>query len=78
MPMNDLIETEFFGLINEDSQEITNEQMQRAYEKLIAHINIISQIENDLTGIIRKLNITRAELVFLSAQIQNEQGKKCA
>lgn len=64
--MNDLIKTEFFVLMNECSQEITNEEMQRAYGKFITHIDSISQIENDLTSIIRKLNITRIELVFLA------------
>lgn len=73
--MNDLVKTELFGLLIENSQEITNEQMQRAYGKFIEHLNAFSQ-DNDLTSIIRKLNFTRAELVFLSTQIQHEQGKK--
>jgi hypothetical protein len=76
--MNDLIRTELFSLLVEDSQEITNEEMQCAYGKFIAHVDTISQVGNDLTRVIRKLNITRAELVFLSAQIQHEQEKKCA
>ncbi len=74
--MNDLIKSEFIILMNENSQEITNEQMQSAYGKFIAHIDAFSQ-ENDLASIIRKLNFTRAELIFLSTQIQHEQGKKC-
>lgn len=76
--MENFIKTEFFVLMNECSQEITNEQMFNAYGKLIVHINAISQVGNDLTGIIRKLNITRIELVFLLKQFQYEQGKKCA
>jgi translation initiation factor 1 (eIF-1/SUI1) len=75
--MNDLIKTEFFVLMNEKLQEITNEEMQRAYGKFITLIDTISQVGNDLTGIIRKLNITRIELLFLSTQNQYEQGKKC-
>lgn len=75
--MNDLITTEFFELMNEYSQEVTNEQMHIAYGKLIAHINTFSQIGNDLTSIIRKLNITRIELVFILEQDQCEQEKKC-
>ena len=43
--MNDLIKTEFFVLMNECSQEITNEEMQRAYGKFIIHIDSISQVE---------------------------------
>lgn len=35
MLMNDLVKTELFGLLIENSQEITNEQMQRAYGKFI-------------------------------------------
>jgi hypothetical protein len=73
--MKDIFKTEFFVLMNESSQEITNQEMHNAYGKFIAHIDTISQ-ENDFTSIIRKLNITRAELVFLSTQIQHEQGEK--
>jgi len=51
--------------------------MQRAYGKFIAHIDTISQVENDI-GIIRKLNIARIELSSLLKQSQDEQGKKCA
>lgn len=68
---------EFFGLIADNSQEVTTQQMQNAYEMLIAHIDTVSQAENELTVILRKLNITRAELVFLSTQIQHGQGEKC-
>ncbi len=35
--MNDLIKTEFFGLVTGSLREITNEQMQRAYGKFIAY-----------------------------------------
>lgn len=78
MNENDLIKTEFFGLMNENSQKITNEQMQHAFEKFIAHVDTISNVGNDLTNIIRKLTITRIELVSLLKLIQYEQGKKCA
>ncbi len=76
--MNDLIKTELFVIMNDGSQEITNEQMQRAYGKFIAHIDTLSQVGDDYTSIIRKLNITRIELVSLLKQNQYEQGKKCA
>lgn len=78
MLMNDLIKTEFFGLMTETSQEVTNEEMSNAYGNFIAHIDTISQVENDLIGIIRKLNITRIELASLLKQFQYEQEKKCA
>lgn len=76
MLMNDLLKTEFFGLITKNSQEITTQEIQNAYGMLIAHIDAISQ-EDNLKNVIRKLNFTRAELVFLSTQIQHEQGEKC-
>lgn len=75
--MNELLKTELFVLMNESSQKITNEQMQSAYGKFIAHIDTISQVGNDLIGIVRKLNITRIELISLLKQFQYEQGKKC-
>lgn len=76
--MIDLLQTEFFGLVTENSQEVKNEDIQSAYGKFIVHIDTISQVGNDLIGIIRKLNITRIELLFLSTEIQYEQGGKCA
>jgi hypothetical protein len=78
MLMNDLIKTEFFSLIAGNSQEVTNEEIQNAYEKFIAYIDTLSQVGNVFTTIIRKLNITRIELVSLLKQNQYEQGKKCA
>ena len=33
--MNDLLQTRIFGLLNETSQEITNEEMQNAYYFLL-------------------------------------------
>lgn len=78
MLMNDLIKTEFFAMLTENLQQITNEQMQSAYGKFIVQVNTISQVGDDLTNIIRKLNITRIELVSLLKEIQYEQEKKCA
>lgn len=39
MLMNDLIKTEFFVLMNEKLQEITNEELQHAYGKFITLID---------------------------------------
>lgn len=72
--MNDLQKTELFNLMNENSKEITNEQIQCAYGKFIAYIDTISQVRNDYANIIRKLNITRIELESLFKQFQYEQG----
>lgn len=73
--MNDLVKTEFFILMNENSQEITNEQMQRAYGKFITHVATISNVGTDLTKIIRKLNITRTELVFHQHKFNTSREK---
>lgn len=73
--MNDLMETEFFVLMSNDSQAITNEQMQSAYRTFIARISALCQVGNDLTSIIRELNITRTELVFLASQFRYAQKK---
>lgn len=74
--MNDLIKTELFSLVTENSQEITNEQMQRAYGEFITHIDTVSQVGNDYTGIIRRLNLARIELSSFLKQIQDELGEK--
>ncbi len=42
----------------------------------LSHIDTISQVGNDLTSIIRRLNIARIELASLLKQIQYEQGEK--
>lgn len=73
--MNDLIKTEFFGLMTETSKEITNEEMYNVYGNFNAHIDTISQVGNDFIGIIRKLNITRIKLAALLKQFQYEQEK---
>lgn len=76
--MNNFLESKLFRILSETSQEATNQEIQHAYGEFIAHTDTASQVGNDLTGIIRKLNITRIELLFLSQQIQYEQGGKCA
>lgn len=74
--MNEPFKTKFFVLMNENSQEITNEEMQCAYGKFITHIDTINQVGNDFTSIIRRLNIARIELASLLKQIQYEKGEK--
>lgn len=77
MLMNDLMKTEFFGLMNENSQKITNEEMQIAYEGFMEQVRIISQSENSLSETFRMLNITRVELVGIESLYRYGQGKKC-
>jgi hypothetical protein len=74
--MNDLIKTEFFVLMNEDSQNITNEQMHLAYETFVKDVETLNQPETDLKTIFRILNITRIEFRTLQLQILCEQGGK--
>lgn len=75
--MDYLLESKLFRLLSDTSQEATNQEMRDAYGEFIAHIDGVSY-ENDLTIIIRKLNITRIELAFLLKQNQYEQEKKCS
>ncbi len=75
--MNDLMKTEFFGLMNENSQKITNEEMQIAYEGFMEQVRIISQSENSLSETFRMLNITRVELVGIESLYRYGQGEKC-
>jgi hypothetical protein len=76
--MDYLSQSKLFRLLSDTSQEATNQEMHNAYGEFIAHIDTISQVGNDYTTIIRKLNITRIELVSLLKQNQYEQEKKCA
>ena len=50
MPMNDLLQTRIFGLLNETSQEISNEEMQNAYGEFIHQVRTMSN-ENDYSTI---------------------------
>lgn len=75
--MNYFLESKLFSLFSETSQEVTSQEIQNAYKEFIAYVDTISQVGNDLTSIIRKLTITRIELVSLLKQNQYEQGKKC-
>lgn len=75
--MNDLTKSEFFVLINGSSQEITNQEMQHAYEGFMEQVETISQSETTYLKIYRILNNIRIELVFLQTLYRYEQGKKC-
>lgn len=75
--MNDLLKTEFFGLMNENSQAITNKEMQRAYGCFMKGVETASQSETDYSKLYRTLNITRIELVSIQTLYRDEQGKKC-
>lgn len=74
--MDELLKTELFGLMNENSQEITNEQMQCAYECFMEQLKMLCQSEQNYTNTFRMLNTTRIELAFLKSLYRYEQGKK--
>ena len=74
--MNELFKTRLFSLLSEPSQ-VTNEEMQRAYECFMKEVEIVSQSEKGYSKIYRMLNITRVELVFLKSLFRHEQGEKC-
>lgn len=77
MPMNDLMNTELFVLINEDSHKTTNEQMQNAYGEFIEQIRIVSN-GNDYSTIYRILVATRIEIASFETAPLYGQGGKCA
>lgn len=77
MLMNEILKTKLFSLLADTSQ-VTNYEMQQAYEPFVKEVETLNQPETDYPTIFRILNITRIELVFLLKQFQCEQGGKCA
>ena len=77
MLMNELLKMKFFELLSKTSQEVTNTEMQDAYEDFVKQIVTISNSE-DYTYIFRMLNLTRIEIAPLKGLYQNGQGEKCA
>lgn len=78
MLMNDSLQTELFSLLANNSQEVSNDKMENAYETLVKKVKTLNQPETDSKTIFRKLNITRIEFRTLQLQILCEQGEKCA
>ena len=77
MLMNELLKMKFFELLSKTSQEVTNTEMQDAYEDFVKQIVTISNSE-DYTYIFRMLNLTRIEIAPLKGLYQDGQGEKCA
>jgi len=71
------LKSELFGLLSESSQEVTNKEMENAYECFMEQIETVSQSENTYPEIYRMLNNIRIELVFLQSLYRYEQEKKC-
>ena len=75
--MNELLKMKFFELLSKTSQEVTNTEMQDAYEDFVKQIVTISNSE-DYTHIFRMLNLTRIEIAPLKGLYQDGQGEKYA
>lgn len=70
--MGYILNTKLLSVLIEPSQ-VTNEEMQNAYEDFVEQVTSISRTETDYIEIFRLLNLTRIELVFN----QYGQEKKC-
>ena len=75
--MNDLSQMRFFGLLSEASQEVTNEEIQNAYDEFVEQIRTVSN-GNDYSTTYRILTATRIEIASLETTPLYGQGEKCA
>lgn len=76
MLMNEILKMKLFSLLSGTSQ-VTNEQMQSAYDNFMKGVETVSQSEKDYSKIYRMLNTIRIELAFLKSLHRYEQGEKC-
>jgi hypothetical protein len=76
MRMNEILNTRLFALLSDTSQEVTTDEMRRAYGEFTTHVEVISS-ENDNATIFRMLNNIRIELAALKPFYRYEQGGKC-
>lgn len=77
MLMKVLLNMRMFGLFSETSQEVTNNEMQKAYGEFVEQIRTISN-GNDYSTTYRTLAATRIEIALLETIPLYGQGKKCA
>lgn len=75
--MNDLLQTRMFKLLFEPTQEVTNEEMQNAYDEFVEQIRTVSN-GNDYSTTYRILTATRIEIASLETTPLYGQGEKCA
>ncbi len=75
--MNELLGMRFLRLLSETSQEVTNEEMQNAYEEFLEYIENVSN-GTDYSVIYRTLTATRIEIASLRTTPLYGQGEKCA
>lgn len=76
MRMNELLGMRFLRLLSETSQEVTNEEMQNAYEEFLEYIENVSN-GTDYSVIYRTLTATRIEIASLRTTPLYGQGEKC-
>lgn len=74
--MNDLLKARIFGLLSETSHEVTNDEIQNAYDKFVEQIRTVSN-ENDYSTAYRILAATRIEIASLETTPLYGQGEKC-
>lgn len=74
--MNDLLKARIFGLLSETSQEVTNDEIQNAYDKFVEQIRTVSN-ENDYSTAYRILAATRIEIASFETTPLYGQGEKC-
>ena len=75
--MYDLLETKFFSLLADTSQEVTNEEMQNAYGEFVEQIRIVGD-GDDYSTTYRIFVATRIEIASLETAPLYGQGEKCA
>lgn len=73
--MNELSRERLIRLLSEPTQ-VTNEEMQNAYEYFMEQLRTASQSEQNYSETFRMLNITRIELVSIKTLHRYGQGKK--
>lgn len=75
--MNELLNMRMLRLLSKPSQEVTNEEMQNAYDEFGEHIRTVSN-EKDYSTTYRILVATRIEIASLEITSLYGQGEKCA
>ncbi|MDL2303604.1 hypothetical protein LJC28_04345 [Dysgonomonas sp. OttesenSCG-928-D17] len=70
------LELELFRLLSEPSQ-VTNEEMQSAYEDFVTQVVTLSQSELNYSDFFRILNLSRIEFDSLGSSPLCGQGEKC-
>lgn len=74
--MKEILRKKLFSLLSDTSQ-VTNEEMQSAYDCFMKGVGTVSQSEKNYSEIYRMLNISRIELLFTESLYRYGQGEKC-